>query len=137
MIDSQAKGKRAERAVVSWLQANGFPEARRVIRTADARNADEGDVRIDGVTIEVKHYRGGLTESEVDRFMKKLAIQKRPGDVGLLVERRDRVSDVGSWWAWFMSGDIHAFPSPNVLARVRLCDAVLLIRASRMPWWLL
>lgn len=102
MINSQQKGKRAERDVVNWLKAHGWPQARRVVRTGDLYAPDEGDIRgLGPIVLEVKHHAGGLTEGQVSKFLTKLHEQQcQDGELGILVERREGVRDAGSWWAW-------------------------------------
>ncbi|HJT02278.1 MAG TPA: hypothetical protein VJ757_01420 [Pseudonocardiaceae bacterium] len=105
-INSQAKGKRAERDLVAYLKSAGWPDARRHVRTGDRFTADEGDIRLEGprgvgtVVLEVKHHAGGLNVGQVVVFLSKLwSAQCRPGELGILVERRERVTDPGEWWA--------------------------------------
>ncbi len=134
-LDSQAKGKRAERAVAQYFTRRGWPEARRVVRTADRYAPDEGDVRLPGVTIEVKHYARPLTDAEVDTFMFKLCTQqRRADDVALLIERRQGVADPGRWWTHMNAGELAwlygAPPWVRVTGsaiRLPLCDVVDLL----------
>ncbi len=101
------KGKRAERAVVSFLLNRGLGMARRVVRTGTATDPDEGDIRLPGVTIEVKHHAGGLSRLDVTTFLAKLSrTQCRPGDLGALVERVDRIADPGQWRVWLTMADL-------------------------------
>jgi hypothetical protein len=106
VVDSQAKGKRAEQALVRWLRENGWPDARRFVQTGTVRDADQGDIRLEGprgvgsVVLEVKHYAGGLTDSQVLAFLHKLHEQQcRPGELGILIERRNAVAGPANWWA--------------------------------------
>lgn len=108
-IDAQAKGKRAERHVAAYLVDQGWTTARRHVRTGTSQVSDEGDLRLDGITFEVKHYRGGLTEQQIVGFLDKLnRHQKRKGDIGILIERRDQIAPehAGRWWAHLWLGDL-------------------------------
>ena len=142
MVNSGAKGKRGERDVVRYLAANGWPSARREVRTGDLRTADEGDIVLTGLTVEVKFYDGGLTEGSVTTYLRKLSqVQKRPGDIGLLIERRQRVAEPGRWWCHATPEDAarlltgcrlgHAEGGPCVCSLDRAdCDGSV---AVRMP----
>lgn len=140
-VDSAAKGKRAERVVADVFRSAGWPEsdARRHVRTGDLRTPDEGDIRLPGVTVEVKHYKGGLTEQQIQGFMEKLRnSQCRPGEIGLLVERRDSIApaNAGRWWCHLWATDyfrisdfrlaVAAFN--NHVVRIQLQDAVRLLK---------
>lgn len=101
MVNSQAKGKRAELAVANYLTRNGLP-ARRFVRTGTAQLADEGDIRLDTapVTIEVKDHKHGFSANEVRTLIAKLCNQKRTDDVGLLVVKRQTYGDPGDWYCY-------------------------------------
>lgn len=124
MINSQAKGKRAERDLASWLREQGWPNARRHVRTGDRYAADEGDIRLDiganrDLVIECKHYAAGLTTGDVVRFLDKLVHRQcRGGDIGVLVERPTRVSDVGRWWAYLSAGTLATLVSGRLVGPV-------------------
>lgn len=106
MVDSQAKGKRAERDIANYLTRAGLP-ARRHVRTGTQFEADEGDIRLSTapVTIESKDYKHGVTKSQVVEFLAKLEKQKRPGDLGLLVCKRPSYSDSGDWLCYVTGMD--------------------------------
>lgn len=140
MINSQAKGKRAERDLVNYLKLGGWPSARRVVRTGDLYAPDEGDVRLDNngrvVVFEVKHYAGGLTAGQVEAFLGKLqTTQCRPGELGILVERRERVSGPEEWWGWIawmtfrrlLGVDPKYFPTGTEPVRMRLGGLMCLV----------
>lgn len=103
-INSQAKGKRAERDLANWWKVNGFPDAARAVKTGDRFTPDAGDLILEHLdfrlVVEVKHHAGGLTEGRVAAYGEKLIRQvaQSRGTMGVLVERRDRVSDPGKWW---------------------------------------
>lgn len=100
------KGKKTERDIAAYFTQNGCP-TRREVRTGDADHADEGDLRpCPGVVIEAKNWSGDLTFGSVVTLLAKLEIQKRPGDLGLLVDRTDRVADPGRWRVWMTAADL-------------------------------
>lgn len=104
-INSQAKGKRAERDLANWWKVNGYPDAERAVKTGTKQTHDAGDLILEHgdfrLCVEVKHHAGGLTDLQVMAFGQKLQQQivRSKSDMGILVERRDRVSDPGRWWA--------------------------------------
>jgi hypothetical protein len=101
MVNSQAKGKAAERAVALALTRSGLPSKRHV-RTGDRYTHDEGDLRLTvaPVTIEVKNWAKGYTRGEVAELLSKLERQKRRDDIGLLVCKRTGVADPYGWDCW-------------------------------------
>lgn len=107
VINSQAKGKRAERDLANWWKENGFPDAARAVKTGDRFTHDGGDLILENaaadfrLVVEVKHHAGGLSVLQVSQFGVKLLEQVRHsrGDMGVLIERRDAVADPGKWWA--------------------------------------
>lgn len=106
MTHSQAKGKRAELAVVSALVRAGLP-ARRHVRTGTRDVHDEGDIRLETapVTIEVKDWARGYSRGQVIALLEKLEQQKREGDLGLLVCKRAGVTDAAGWDCWVTPRD--------------------------------
>jgi hypothetical protein len=106
MINSQAKGKRAEQAVATALTRSGLPSKRHV-RTGDRFTHDEGDLRLTvaTVTIEVKDWAKGYSRNQVAELLSKLDRQKRPGDLGLLVCKRVAVADPYGWDCWVTAVD--------------------------------
>jgi hypothetical protein len=119
------KGKRAERQLATWWRAHGFPVAARHVKTGDRFTPDEGDlVLVHGdfrLVVEVKHHAGGLTDGQVTEYGQKLVTKQVPqsnGAMGILVERRDRVSDPGCWWVHidpFQFGQLEiGYPDHNI-----------------------
>lgn len=104
-INSQAKGKRAERDLANWWKVNGYPDAERAVKTGTKQTHDAGDLVLEfgafRLCVEVKHHDGGLSDLQVASFGAKLSQQcvQSKSNMGVLVERRDRVSDAGRWWA--------------------------------------
>lgn len=101
MVNSQAKGKQAERDVAAYLTRCGLP-ARRHVRTGTRDVADEGDIRLDTapVTIEVKNHAQPFTLKTLNSLIVKVGSQKRPGDLGLLVVKKAGVSDPAYWYCY-------------------------------------
>jgi hypothetical protein len=103
VVDSQAKGKAAERAVCSYLTQQGLA-ARRHVRTGDKDRPDEGDIRLDTapVTIEVKSWgtANPVTVGAARTLIEKLGRQKRPGDLGWLVVKANGHANPAVWWCW-------------------------------------
>ena len=92
---AKRKGSAAERAVVEWLKANGYPYADR--RLAGA-TLDKGDISgLPGVTIEIKNHAkldlaGWTAELEVE--------MKNDGAwTGTVLHKRKGKGDVGEWYA--------------------------------------
>lgn len=101
MVNSQAKGKRAELAVAQALTRSGLP-SRRHVRTGTQFEHDEGDLRLTvaPVTIEVKSWASGYSRGQIAELLAKLERQKRPGDLGLLVTKPAAVADPYGWDCW-------------------------------------
>jgi hypothetical protein len=115
-INSQEKGKRAERDLANWFKVNGYPDAGRAVKTGTIQTHDAGDLILEHETpgfpvfrlcVEVKHHAGGLTDLQVNSFCDKLSMQclMSRANMGILVERRDRVSDPGRWWVYVHASD--------------------------------
>ena len=92
---AKRKGSAAERAVVEWLKANGYPYADR--RLAGA-TLDKGDISgLPGVTIEIKNHAkldlaGWTAELEIE--------MKNDGAwTGTVLHKRKGKGDVGEWYA--------------------------------------
>lgn len=109
MVNSQAKGKRAELAIAQALTRSGLP-SRRHVRTGDRYNHDEADLRLTvaPVTIEAKDWAKGYSRNQVAELLAKLERQKRPGDLGLLVCKRSGVADPYGWDCWVTAFDARA-----------------------------
>lgn len=106
MVNSQAKGKRAELAVAQALTRSGLP-SRRHGRTGTQFEHDEGDLRLTvaPVTIEVKSWASGYSRGQIAELLAKLERQKRPGDLGLLVTKPAAVADPYGWDCWTTAWD--------------------------------
>jgi hypothetical protein len=92
---AKRKGSQAERDVVAYLKANGFPYADR--RVAGA-TLDKGDISgVLGVTIEIKNHArldlaGWLAELEVE-------MKNDNAWTGVVIHKRKGKGDVGEWYA--------------------------------------
>lgn len=90
---SRRKGAEAERAVVKYLRANGFPYADR--RGAGFDGADI--VGMPGITVEIKAQAGARLATWVDQAQEARA---KAGDTyGVLIAKRAGTTDVGRWHA--------------------------------------
>lgn len=92
---SRDKGLRAERALVNWLRANGYPAARRLL-AGDGRQP--GDIDGLGVCVEVK---AGST-LRLNPWLAQLAVEQQ-GRPGFLVWREPGCPDPGLWPVFFYS----------------------------------
>jgi Holliday junction resolvase len=91
------KGTDAERAVVRYLQANGFPQAE---RRASNGNADRGDITgVPGICWEVKYRDKMPGDGQINLWLIETDVERRNAraDVGVLVVRRPRAA-VDAWW---------------------------------------
>lgn len=119
-INSQAKGKRAERQLANWWKTHGFPDAHRAVVTGDQFAPDGGDLVLEHgafrLVIEVKHHAGGLTDGQVTEYGTKLVRQtaQSKGTIGILVERRDRVADPARWWVHLSPYDFAYLVVPRI-----------------------
>ena len=92
---AKRKGSQAERDVVAYLKANGYPYADR--RVAGA-TLDKGDISgVLGVTIEIKNHArldlaGWLAELEIE-------MKNDNAWTGVVIHKRKGKGDVGEWYA--------------------------------------
>lgn len=85
------RGARAEVAVVNYLRANGWPDARRYL-AGDGRQP--GDIDFHPlVCLEVKD----VASSAWPTWCRHAAAEARPGMVPVVVRRTRGVPDVGAW----------------------------------------
>lgn len=119
MVNSQAKGKAAERRVARYLTEAGLP-ARRHVRTGTVDVHDEGDIRLDcaPVTIEIKDYgvSNPITIGAARTLLTKLQRQKRPGDLGLLVVKANGHADPAVWHCYTDVADASLLLAPGLKA---------------------
>lgn len=137
------KGTDAERAVVRYLQANGFPQAE---RRASNGNADRGDVTgAPGICWEVKYRNHEVSDSQITKWLEETETERRNAgaSIGVLVVRRLGVSEAnaGSWWAYLRLDFFVCGGDPmrqgqewplirDAPIRMHLRDAVLWLRAD-------
>lgn len=95
---SKAKGTAAETAVVRYLQANGFPHAR---RQPLAGSRDIGDVWVCPWTIaEVKVRTGPYSDADVDKWLDECEVERvnaKADECWLIVKRPGKASPE-HWW---------------------------------------
>lgn len=89
---SRRKGCRAEVAVVTWLRAHGWPDARRYL-AGDGRQPGDVD-GVPGVCLEVKDCQ----RLEVPAWLRQVELEAGPNLPVLVVKERG-TADVGRWWA--------------------------------------
>jgi hypothetical protein len=85
------RGARAERAVVNWLRANGYPDARRYL-AGDGRQP--GDIDFHPlITLEAKDPQDSCWPT----WCRQAAAAAPPGTVPVVVRRTRGNPDVGMW----------------------------------------
>lgn len=109
-INSQAKGKRGELAVVDYLKP-WFPDARRTVRTgfrnAKSSAADEGDIDgTPGMCFQVKVLADELVSGKVLQGIYAETVEQAAGRMPLIVNKRNGLGEVGQWWVWLAVGDL-------------------------------
>jgi hypothetical protein len=131
------KGTDAERAVVRFLQARGFPQAE---RRASNGNADRGDITgCPGICWEVKYRDMMPGDGRINMWLVETDRERdnAGADIGILVVRRPHAG-VASWWAIARLGDLMALRDPSTPREMRtswpvrmlLSDAVITLRAA-------
>lgn len=115
MNKSKARGTWAESAVVKWLHANGYPDARRQVLTG---SRDQGDLWVTpGVIAEVKVRAGAAGvgqpgEVELARWMAETEAERRHANASLavLIVKRCGTTDPGRWFAYIPASSLaHIF----------------------------
>lgn len=127
------KGTDAERAVVRYLQANGFPQAE---RRASNGNADRGDITgCPGICWEVKYRDKMPGDGQLNMWLVETERERENAgaDIGILIVRRPHAA-VASWWAVARLGDVMALRDPSTPreARVTLPIRLLLADMTRL-----
>jgi hypothetical protein len=136
------KGTDAERAVVRYLQAYGWPNAeRRALRGTQ----DAGDITgTPGICWEVKSRKRPVSDLDVTTWLVETETETAAAgaEIGVLVVRRHGVGEghAGRWWAYMRLGTaaiLHVTlvnPTPETWngppVRMLLGDAVELLRAA-------
>ena len=127
------KGTDAERAVVRYLQAHGFPPAE---RRASNGNADRGDITgCPGICWEVKYRDKMPGDGQLNMWLAETDRERdnAGADIGVLVVRRPHAA-VASWWAVARLGDVMALRDPSTPrpARVQMPVRLLLADFTRL-----
>lgn len=136
------KGRVAERRLVSYLRASGWPGAERTVRTGyrvagGREGADQGDV--DGTpglvwqvkaVAETRHYL-------VPTWLAETAAQRDAAgaDFGVLVVKRSRAAHPGQWWAYLPANEFARLAGGFIRdltgpVRLELRDLVLWLRLA-------
>ena len=92
---NKVKGSAAERAVVTWLRANGYRYAE---RTRAGWQDDRGDIDgLPGVCVEVKNEK----RIDLPQYLRELATEMENGraDTGVVIVKKRGTSDPGQWYA--------------------------------------
>lgn len=104
---NRRKGAQAERDVVTWLRANGWPHAERAIamgaRSGDRVRQDPGDLTgTPGLVIQVKDVDKLDQPAQLAAAMAETEEQRAHAGAhfGVLVQRRRGTTDVGRWHVW-------------------------------------
>lgn len=95
----KAKGDRAEAALRDWLNANGYPTARRAKAGWDD---DMGDIILERRTeqfVEVKNRAQLSVNSWLDQMEAKVKAHPEIFTDGVLIVKRPGQGDPGEWWA--------------------------------------
>ena len=111
---NRRRGANAERAVVAWLRANGYPHARRYL-AGDGRQPGDID-GVPGVCIEVKDIDPSRSAWPSWRAQ---VLAEAGGRIPVVVRRTRGVTDVGQWEAettvldwWAIGGGSVAVANP-------------------------
>lgn len=141
------KGIRTERDVARFLRVHGWPDAERKSdpgwRTSDRVSADVGDVQgTPGLTWQVK-ARESLSSRDIAKVLAEAGEQAVAAgtDYAIVVQKRERKGNPGTWWAWLTASDLHTLiesrrnqdPLTAVLltctipVRLELADLVVLL----------
>ena len=104
---NRRKGAQAERDVVTWLRANGWPHAERAIatgnRSGDRVRQDPGDITgTIGLVWQIKDVDNLDQPAQLAAAMRETEQQRAHANahIGVLVQRRRGTTDVGRWHAW-------------------------------------
>lgn len=133
---NSAKGKRAERSLVTWLRTHGHPGAERTIRTGHRVpgrvSADRGDIDgTPGICWQVKDVDDRALW-QVSEWLDATERQRQAAgaDVGALVVKRRGQADPGAWWAYVPLGVLAPTVPANLAAlpvRLAVADLVAVL----------
>lgn len=90
---SRDKGARGEVALVNWLRANGYPDARRYL-AGDGRQPGDVD-GIPGLCADVKN----CARLDIPGWLRQVRAEAGPNRTPLVVVKPRGVADPGEWWA--------------------------------------
>lgn len=101
------KGLAFERAVARYFRLHGLCGAERSVSTGWRVNGrslpDTGDLKgIPGITVQCKCLAQPLTGKALEDAMSEANTQRiaAGAPIGTLIEKRQRISDIGRSWAW-------------------------------------
>jgi hypothetical protein len=130
---NRRRGLTAERALVTWLRNNGWPQAERTVvtgyRTPTRQRPDAGDITgTPGITWSLKDH---ATE-RITTWWTELT-NMDGGPIRLLVVKNRGHADPGQWWCWLPLGYLIALtgaqPHPcQDLVRCHLATLAPLLR---------
>lgn len=116
--NNRRRGIVAERDLVRWLRAHGWPQAERSVvtgyRTPDRERRDGGDVTgTPGVVISLKD----CAVERIAAWWDELQAMDGAGSVRLLVVKRRGHADPGLWWCWLTAAElVDLFPSKDPMS---------------------
>jgi len=127
------KGKRAERDLVGYLRARGWPGAERTVRTGHRTpgrvSADRGDIDgTIGLAWQAKDVSDGALY-QVPTWLDDVNAQRAAAgaDIGVLVVKRRGHADPGDWWAWLTLDDVVHPLTTNTLTGYRYPAALFVV----------
>lgn len=138
---NRRRGITAERDLVRWLRANGFPHAERSVvtgyRTATRERRDGGDITgTPGIVWSLKD----CAAERIPQWWDELEAMQGGPVVKLLVVKRRGHADPGLWWTWLtLAGVVDLLPTKDPLSelipvhglvRVQLNVVAPLLRAA-------
>lgn len=116
---NRRRGIVAERDLVRWLRANGWPQAERTVvtgyRTAQRERRDGGDITgTPGITWSLKD----CAVERIAEWWSELEAMDGHRDVRLLVVKRRGHADPGLWWCWLTLAElVDLFPSVDPMSQ--------------------
>lgn len=114
MVNYREIGRDTEQKIVGFLQENGYPNARRMIRTGFRNKwteaADEGDITGTPFCWQAKSLRPQeKAEKAVSKWLIETESQRvaSGADLAFLVVRRWGTTTVGKWWVFQPSAQLY------------------------------
>ena len=98
---NRRRGITAERDLVRWLRANGWPQAERSVvtgyRNTNRERRDTGDITgTPGITWSLKNH----AVERITQWWDELQAMDGPNTIRLLVVKRRGHANPGLWWCW-------------------------------------